>query len=94
MYNRDSHHPNALRPNPDVVVQRVEEGTVLVHMQTNDIYELNDTGSRLWQLLAEGLSLADIKARLLEEFDVAPGALERELAEMLTQLERAKLVLA
>ena len=42
-------------PDPEVVTQRVEGETVLVHLRTNEIYALNTTGSRAWDLLATGI---------------------------------------
>ena len=42
-------------PDPEVVTQRVEGETVLVHLETNEIYALNPTASRAWDLLATGI---------------------------------------
>jgi hypothetical protein len=40
-----------LRPEDDVVSRRLEDEVVLVHLRTNRIYKLNETGARLWELL-------------------------------------------
>jgi hypothetical protein len=61
------------RPRPDVVARRVGEAVVLVHLSTNAIFELNETGARIWELLTESMDRAGIVQRLEQEFDVPPG---------------------
>ncbi|HWB17273.1 MAG TPA: PqqD family protein [Vicinamibacterales bacterium] len=71
---------------PDIVVRRVGDGGVLVDLRTNAIFELNDTGMRVWELIVEGLGLDEMAARLTEEFDVTAGdglAACRELVDAL-----------
>lgn len=81
------------RVSPDVVAQRVGQGTVVVHLCTNRIYDLNPTGSRLWDLLGAGHdSPAMLHAQMLEEFDVAPAELAAEIERLLTSLTEAGLV--
>jgi hypothetical protein len=80
------------RPNPDVVFRDVEGETVLVHLGTNRIYALNATGARLWQLLTEGHDRPELMRRLLEEFDVEPATLAREIDGLLHELSQEELV--
>ena len=75
------------QPNPDVVYQRVGEELVLVHLKTNQIYALNETGARFWELLCEGRSRPEIESQMLEEFDVEPGELASEIDALLVELE-------
>jgi len=70
----------------DVVAQRIGSDTVLVHMRTNRIYELNETGARLWELLAAGHAWVEVVDRLRAEFDVDEGRLIREVDEFLALL--------
>ena len=55
-----------LRPNPDVIARHLGDGAVLVHIPTNQVYELNHTGARVWELMAgaytPGVSQAQIGA--------------------------------
>lgn len=59
-----------LRPDPDVVARRLGDGAVLVHLQSNRIFELNDTGMRIWELVSDGLDEAAIARALTQEFEV------------------------
>jgi hypothetical protein len=75
-----------LRPNPDVVYQRLDDEVVLVHLRTNCIFALNSTGARVWELIEAGHDEAGIRACLLDEFDVSPSRLNRELDSVLADL--------
>lgn len=80
------------RPHPDVVYQRVGDDLVLVHLKTNEIFALNPTAARFWELLAEERSRAEIEATLLGEYDVTPEQLKREIDGILGELTRQKML--
>ncbi len=79
-------------PHPDVIGQQLEGQLVLVHTGTNAIMELNPTAARFWELLAERVDIAHVKQRLLEEFEVEPATLEKEIAAMLATFLERKLI--
>jgi hypothetical protein len=81
-----------LKPAPDVLARRLPGGAVLVHMRTNRIFELNETGARIWELLHEGLDQQGLLTRLLEEFDVDADRAAAEVEAVLGQLGREGLV--
>ena len=83
-----------LQPNPDVVAQRLGDETVLIHLHTNRIYELNRTGTRYWELLAASHTPAAIRAQLLQEFAVDPATLDEEIERIQAELLAAGLVRA
>jgi hypothetical protein len=80
------------RPNPDVVYREMQGEVVLVHLRTNRIYVLNETGARFWQLLDGGSDRGAIHQRLLSEFDVDSGELEREIRRLVKSLSEEGLV--
>ena len=73
------------RPSPDVVVRRLDKSGVLVHLGTNHVFELNETGIRIWELLVEKGDVTAVVACVVEEFDVkeplATAEVERCLQE-------------
>lgn len=83
-----------LRPNADVVHRSIDDETVLVNLKTNRIYALNSTGARFWELLASGRDVAEIRGRLLEEFDVTEPGLDEEIRELTARLLAEGLVSA
>ena len=80
-----------IRQNPQVVSSRLGEAGVLVHLETNRIFELNPTGVRIWEL-ADGRTVAEIEEMLQREFDVPPDRLRSELTALVSELSREGLI--
>jgi hypothetical protein len=76
------------------MTQLVEGETVLVHLQTNEIYALNPTATRAWDMLATGSNREEVQEALLEEFDVPPDQLRDEIDTLIAELVEKKLLLA
>jgi hypothetical protein len=66
--------------------------TVIVHLRTDRIYELNRTASGLWELLGAGCTRSQLQRRMQERFDVDAARLTRELDDMLASLRAARLI--
>lgn len=75
-----------MKPAPGVAAQRLDDETVLVHLRTNDVFALNETGARVWELIGEGVDREELLGRLSEEFDVALGQLAHEVDVLLAEL--------
>jgi hypothetical protein len=89
--NRDTENPPGPTPvelAAGVVAERVGAGWVLVHLETDRIYELRGTGARVFELLREGRSRAEIERLLAEEFAVEPQRLAADLDRHLAELRR------
>lgn len=91
--NRPEGAPDeAFLAHPDVVAQRVQGEVVLVHLRTNEIYTLNETGARAWELLAEGRDRSAIRAGLADEFAADEQQVEDELGKLLDELLAKELI--
>ncbi len=53
----------------------------------NWLFVLNEVGSRIWELIDRGRSVQQIEQLLLEEFDTTPEQLEKDLLQLLGQLQ-------
>lgn len=87
--------PSAARPlvpASDVVARRLGEGAVLVHLPTNKIFELNETGARVWELIASGQTIAAMTRTLVDEYDVDPADAEAKIRSVVEDLSAAGLV--
>ncbi len=80
------------RPDRQVIARRVDAGTVLIHLGTNRIYELNATGTRIWELLDAGCDAEGIRAQLQQEFDVEGQEAGRAIDETFALLFREGLI--
>lgn len=74
------------QPGPQVASRRLDDEVVLVNLRTNRIFSLNRTGARFWELLETGHDWADVRAALLEEFDVEQQELDRQLEALAESL--------
>jgi coenzyme PQQ synthesis protein D (PqqD) len=70
----------------------VKDGAVLIHLETNQIYDLNQTGYRVWQLLQEGLDYPTMLAQIEREFDVHQPQLAKEVDTLIAHLSAEHLL--
>jgi hypothetical protein len=75
-------------PHPDVLVRRVGDEAVLVHMGRNEIFALNPTAARLWELLSEGRSRSEAVDQLQAEFEASEETITQEADRFVALLER------
>lgn len=54
--------------------------------EANSLYVLNETGAAIWGRLDGTRSLRDITGDLLDEYEVSPEQLERDVQELLNDL--------
>lgn len=81
-----------LKRKRDVISRPFGDAAVLVDLATNQIFELNRTGYRIWELLEQEMDRAGIAEALQQEFDVDRARLEAEIDELLSELRRENLV--
>jgi hypothetical protein len=78
---------------PNIVNRKIAGEMVLVPIRHNVgdlacIYNLNEVGSRIWELINGGTTLGQIRDKVVEEYEVAPGEAEADIIEFLEQLEQ------
>ncbi len=81
-----------LRIPAHVLYTLVGQDAVLLSTLTNKYYSLNEVGARFWSLLTKGKTLRQAYQMLLEEFEVEPPQLERDLLDLIGQLRGDGLV--
>jgi hypothetical protein len=70
----------------DVLDTEIDEQTVMMDIEQGSYFGLNRTGSRIWSLLAEPITIGDLCDRLLEEFDVPRERCEQQVVGFLESL--------
>lgn len=75
--------PSLPRRHVHVIARRLQQSGILVNLRTNEIFELNHTAMRIWELLDGETDRTQVLARLISEFDVAPEQAARELQAVL-----------
>lgn len=69
-----------------VLVRFLENESVLLNLETERYYGLDDTGTRMWQAVTAAASIDEAFAELLREFDVEEEQLRLNLSELLGRL--------
>ncbi len=80
---------------PDVNVvftQLDEEEVVLLHLITKRYYTLNETGTYIWNLFAEGTSPADMATAIHDAYDISEVEAMQYVQTLLEELKQEGLV--
>ncbi len=80
------------RANPDALATRVGDEIVLVHAGTDQIYVLNRTGARVWELMCAECDRAEIEQRLMQEFEVTAAEVTGQVQDLLASLAKGRLI--
>lgn len=77
---------------PDVISQEVSGETVLLDLESENYFGLDEVGTRVWQLIKETNDLSVIFDTLLEEYNVTEERLQQDLTVLLTEIEGLGLI--
>jgi hypothetical protein len=69
-----------------VLVRFLDRESVLLNLETERYFGLDETGTRMWQLATDSPSLNAAYQQLLAEFDVEPELLRSNFLELLDRL--------
>ena len=58
------------------------------------ISELDPVGTRVWQLVEQGNTLAEVRDAMLDEFDVSRELLERDILALAADLAEKQLIVS
>jgi hypothetical protein len=70
----------------------LDDETVILHLEDGVYYGLDPVGTSIWQLLQEPRPVAEIRDRIVEEFDVDPERCARDLDALLSDLAERRLI--
>lgn len=86
-------NPNHRIEIPDgVLVRELQGETVLLHLDSECYFGLDEVGTRMWRALSTTATTAEACESLLAEFDVEPDRLRADVDELIGQLAEAGLV--
>ncbi len=71
---------------------RVGDEATILNLRNGAYYGLNPVGARVWDLIQQPKTVADLRDTLISEYDVDPARLESDILELVTQLSENKLV--
>jgi len=84
--------PGTVRVPEDVLWQQVEDGVILLDLGSGEYHALNETGSRMWIVLAEADDVASALEQLRATYDADDAILARDLAAFIGELTDSRLL--
>lgn len=80
-----------VRISPEVLHQKVQDELVILDLAGEHYYGLNAVGARIWELLEDDQTLAQIAVVITREFDAPAPQVEQDLLALVDALLKAGL---
>ena len=75
-----------------VMARQVGDETVILDLASGTYFGLDPVGARIWQLMTEGQTLAQVCETMLAEYEVTREAIERDVLALVQTLADKQLV--
>ena len=75
-----------LLPSEQALESRVGEETVILHLERDIYYGLDQLGTRIWQLLKDGMAPVAISDIVVREYGASREAIEADMRRFLSDL--------
>lgn len=76
----------------EALVATLSDGAVLLNLQTKRYFSLNETGTRIWEMVQQTADEESIIATLQNEYDVEEPVARSEVRRILDELIEAQLI--
>jgi hypothetical protein len=76
----------------EALVATLSDGAVLLNLQTKRYFSLNETGTRIWEMVQQTADEDTIIATMLNEYDVEEPMARSEVRRILDELIEAQLI--
>ena len=73
-------------PNPKVLFSKLGDEAVILHLDSEEYFNLDQVGVRMWEVICEKQEIEASIPVLLEEYDVDKDTLRRDLEAFVSKL--------
>lgn len=77
---------------PEQVSGDLDGKVVLLSIENGEYYNMNEVGSRIWALLENPMTVAELVGHLTDEFEISAEVCQQEALAFLEQLNKDKLL--
>lgn len=81
-----------IQRNPALLATNLDGEIVLMSLDRGQYYGLKKTSCRIWELLETPTTLAQLCAQLAQEYQAAPGQIEADVSQFMSQLLERQLI--
>lgn len=82
------------RKNPSVACTELDDGAVLLNLDTKYYFNLNESGLRIWQLMEKCQNPVEIAGELAKEYNVDMERAKASVVRLLGELEKEELIIS
>ena len=75
-----------------MIARELSGETVLLNLESGIYYGLDAVGTRIWQLIVQGCTIASVCDTMLAEYDVAPDVLRGDIVRLVGDLRERGIV--
>ena len=76
----------------NVFAQEIDEETIILDSETQEYFSLNEIGKVIWGLLERNKQLEEIKAEMLDMYEVPADQIEKDLLNFIQALAAKRLI--
>ena len=76
----------------NVFAQEIDEETIILDSVTQEYFSINEIGKVIWSLIEEKKNLEEIKAEMLDMYEVPEEQIEIDLLNFIQALEQKGLI--
>lgn len=84
--------PKKVKVSDNVLFQEIDNEYVLLNMETEQYFGLNEIGAKLWHSIAEYGDVDNALEQIMKAYDVAEDTLKKDISSLLTELSNEQLV--
>jgi hypothetical protein len=78
--------------NPDAACRVIDGEAFIITPHDNQIHNLTEVATRVWELGGEGMTVGEIVAAIVEEYEVEAEVAERDVIAFVRDLEERHIV--
>ncbi|MGB9883544.1 MAG: PqqD family protein [Microgenomates group bacterium] len=75
-----------------LIIQKIDKETVIFDAEESVLYTLNETAGEMFKMLKKGLKEGEIVEKMLKKYQVKKERVEKDLQELIKNLEEKKIV--
>ena len=76
----------------NVFAQEIDDETIILDSVTQEYFSINEIGKVIWSLIEEKKNLEEIKAEMLDMYEVPEEQIEKDLLNFIQALEQKRLI--
>lgn len=84
--------PKKVKISDNVLFQEIDNEYVLLNMETEQYFGLNDIGAKVWQIISQDGTTDILVKKIISEYDVPSDTLTSDIYQLLDELNKEQLI--